>query len=283
MRLLAVLTLATLAACSGMATGDDSGVPDSGMPQPDSGQQPPPNDSGVPDSGSTLPMDAGVPDAGPFDAGAPDAGAVACQALLCEDFEGKVLDSGVWTVDEGYTAASTMTVDSTVFAHGAHSAHAHVTGTDQGHAYLEETQTFPALKDGLWGRASFMTDIPSSAGHTAFASVLNGTQSLLEVGISNGKWQLTFYEPGQEHPVGYNTSVPVHEWVCLEWHLQRNADPLIEVFIDGGSAAKYGYTNQSVPEFTQLRFGFENHSVNDGGTDSYWDDVAINDARIGCP
>src|SRR5581483_2541299 len=120
-----------LVACTGTVSALDGGTPDASVPDagaPDAGAF----DAGAIDAGGldagdfdAGSVDAGTSDAGPTDAGAVDAGSAdagGCAALLCEDFEGPVLDGGIWTLVAGYHTDDLVTVDSTLAAHGQNSA-----------------------------------------------------------------------------------------------------------------------------------------------------------------
>jgi hypothetical protein len=206
-----------------------------------------------------------------------------CKALFCDDFEKPgAIDSAKWTIDVGYNPEITMTLDSTMPAHGKNAAHAHLIDTEGGFSSLKETVTFPQLADDLWGRAYFYTAIDSGAGHTGFLSAYAGDQRVLEVGVSNGNWQLTYYDPNKEYPAGYNTPVPTKKWVCLEWHFARSGAHLIEVFIDGAPSVTYDTSGHQPPAFTAMGLGMDNHSANPPGNDVYLDDVAIDATRVGC-
>lgn len=206
-----------------------------------------------------------------------------CKSLFCDDFEkGGAIDLARWTVDVGYNPAIAMTLDSTMPAHGMGAAHAHLIDTEGGFASLKETATFPQLADDLWGRAYFYTAVDPGAGHTGFLSAYAGDQRVLEVGVSNANWQLTYYEPGKEYPAGYNTPVPTKKWVCLEWHFARAGAHLIEVFIDGAPSVTYDASGHQPPAFTAMGLGMDNHSANPPGNDVYLDDVAIDASRVGC-
>jgi hypothetical protein len=208
---------------------------------------------------------------------------VGCKALFCDDFEkDATIDPAKWTADVGYDPAITMTIESTMVAHGKNAAHAHLIDSTGGFASLKETVTFPQLADDLWGRAYFHTAIDAGAGHTGFLSAYAGDARVLEVGASNGNFQLTYYEPGKEFPAGYNTAVPQNKWVCLEWHFARSGAHLIEVFIDGAPSVTYDTSGHQPPPFTAVGLGMDNHSANPPGNDVYLDDVAIDANRVGC-
>lgn len=206
-----------------------------------------------------------------------------CKALFCDDFEkDATVDPAKWTVDVGYDPAIAMTLESTMVKHGKNAAHAHLVDTTGGFASLKETATFPQLADELWGRAYFYTAIDPAAGHSGFLSAYAADQRVLEVGVSNGGWQLTYYEPGKEFPAGYADKVPQNKWVCLEWHFARAGAHLIELYIDGAPSVTYDTAGHAPPAFTALGLGMDNHSANPPGNDAYFDDVAIDAARVGC-
>jgi hypothetical protein len=207
----------------------------------------------------------------------------ACKALFCEDFEGgKDIDPVKWKVDVGYDPGNMLAVDSAQVAHGSLAAHAHLVDTTGGFATLRESATFPALADELWGRAYFYTTVADGAGHTGFISAFVGDARVLEIGQSNGNWQLTYYEPGKEFPAGYNTKIPQSKWVCLEWHFTRSGPKLIEVYTDGALAVDYDASGHKPDALTAVSLGIDNHSPNPPGNDVYLDDIAIDAARIGC-
>jgi hypothetical protein len=218
-------------------------------------------------------------------------GPAACPGLLCEDFEGgPTLDRTRWTTDVGYNPANAVTVESDMVRSGSgtYAGHAHVDPSEGGFARLKESQTFPALADALWGRASFYTTVAASTGHTAFVSVFIGSgAAILEIGQSTGTWQLTYYDPnGAEAPQANNAQIPRSRWVCLEFHFVRapaTGAPLIEVFIDGALADSYLSAGQTLPPFTALGLGVEDHSASAPGDDVFLDDIAIGATRMGCP
>ena len=207
----------------------------------------------------------------------------ACKALFCEDFEGgKDIDPVKWKVDVGYDPGNMLALQSTQVAHGTSAAHAHLVDTTGGFATLRESTTFPQLADELWGRAYFYTTVADGAGHTGFISAFVADARVLEIGQSNGNWQLTYYEPGKEYPAGYNTKIPQSKWVCLEWHFKRSGPKLIEVYTDGALAVDYDASGHQPAALTAVSLGIDNHSANPPGNDVYLDDIAVDAARIGC-
>jgi hypothetical protein len=225
------------------------------------------------------PADAGGSAAGA--AGSADGG-VGCHALLCDDFEASAtFDTTKWKASSGYKATDTMTLDS-MAAHGQRAAHGHVAETEQGYATLTETATFPALSMDLWGRANFYVTIPVTNGHTMLISASAGTTEQLEIGVSMGHWQLTWYEPGgPEHPM-ITGAYPLNKWSCLEWHFTTTGSKLIELYVDGTLATSFAKGTGAANPFTTMSLGLQNHSANPPPNDVYIDDVAIGSARVGC-
>lgn len=260
----ASIVLLLLAACEPTSVDSDAG-----------------HDAARPDAAVTdASADAFASVDGGSDAGH-DTGPPGCGHLFCEDFEGDVTSR--WTEVAGYDAMNHATIETDRVAHGTHAMHAFVSENGGGFAYLQETTTFPALADGMWGRASFYTSVATTSGHSDFIDAVAGTHTALEVGYGNGTWQLTQYPAaGGENPAGYPAMVPRNAWTCLEWHFQR-ISPQIEVFIDGVSVARYARDGLDVPALTALKLGFGNHSANAPTNESFFDDVVLDTSRIGCP
>jgi hypothetical protein len=268
--------------CLGCSSSSDSGEADGGITQADAaaavdsgtGQNPgkaPSADAGA-DSGANVADAAGGADAGP----------PPCTALFCEDFEKGTLDTSRWTLNAGYDAANTVTIQSTKSAHGGFAAHAHLTNSGGGFAYLKTKTPFPTLASELWGRAYFFHTIDATVAHNALIKAESNGAQTLEVGQSQGKVQLTFYPPSGEAPAGYQTAIPAGKWVCLEWHMSKTL-PQIELYADGTSIAQLKYMGaSSVPSLSDIELGFETHSANSATDDVYFDDVALDAKRVGC-
>jgi hypothetical protein len=185
-------------------------------------------------------------------------------------------------VTAGYKTTDTITVD-TMAAHGQRAAHGHIDPSDQGFATIDEKATFPALAHELWGRAYFYIPIPATDGHTLLVSASAGTKEQLEIGISTGNWQLTYYDAGgNEHPVGSMATYPRSKWTCLEWHFTTSGTNFIELYVDGALADSYPTQGKTVQALTTMSLGIQNHSANTPPDDVYIDDVAVDATRINC-
>lgn len=244
-----------------------------------------PSDASVAAGDASVTTDAGggldaADGAASGDADAADAAPV-CKALFCEDFESGTLDTTRWEQDNGYDAANTVTVQAAKAGHGKYAARAHL-ATAGGFSFIRAKAPFPALANELWGRAYVFQTIDVTVGHNALVKIENAAASVLEIGQSQGKVQLTFYPPGGEAPAGYQTSIPRMAWTCMEWHMKQ-ASPQIELFADGASLATYTYGGAAtIPTFTSIKLGIETHVASPSAYDVYIDDVALDTARIGC-
>ncbi len=277
-----LLPLLALGACD-VSASDASGQGSDAAPAPLDGSVPADGGAGAPDTSSPTPppdpssgADAHVADAGT------DAAAQACKALFCDDFESGKLDAQRWELDVGYDPANVVVVQTGEAAHGTHAAHAHIANAGGGFAFARAKSPFPALANGLWGRAYIFQTVDATVGHNALVKMESGAGQVLEIGQSQAKVQLTFYPPSGENPVGYATSIPLSKWTCMEWHMST-ASPQIELFADGASLASYAYSGAlTVPAFAAIKLGVETHSTNTSADDVYFDDVALDAARIGC-
>jgi hypothetical protein len=208
---------------------------------------------------------------------------VGCTALLCEDFDGELgIDPSIWTIDTGYDRAITLSLQSDMVVSGTQAAHAHLVDHTGGFATLRQSVTFPALADELWGRAYLYDTLSVEAGHTGYVSAYVGDARVLEIGQSQGHWQLTYYDGGGEAPHGSDGVVPHDGWVCFEWRFTRAGDNLIEIYVEGDAVDSYAAEGIEIPAFTAVGIGLDNHSANPPGNDLYIDDIAIDAARIGC-
>lgn len=216
--------------------------------------------------------------------------------LLCEDFEsyplGGVPDPAVWSVDKGATA--TVAVDDKQFRHGKHALHLH-TLPDANKALLHETKTFPLPggTNSFYGRANFMIEaglkLPND--HTNFLEAsgkVGGQSGNYRYGSSNAKF-LANYNPG-DPAEGSKTAVPVGVWSCVEWAFLGDTNEM-HLWIDGKELTDVAVSPAGVngmvwtaPKFDSFYFGWITYAT-DTASDHYdvwYDDIAIDTARIGC-
>ena len=216
--------------------------------------------------------------------------------LICEDFEnypvGGVPDPTVWTIDKGATA--TVGVDDQQFKHGKHALHLH-TLPEGNKALLHEKKTFPLPggTNSLYGRANVMigAGVKVPTNHTNFfeaSGKVNGVSGNYRYGASNAKF-LANYNPGDPSK-GSQTPVPVGVWSCIEWAFLGDTNEM-HFWIDGKELldvavppAGVNGTVWKAPTFDSFYFGWITFAT-DMASDQYdiwYDDVAIDTARIGC-
>jgi hypothetical protein len=216
--------------------------------------------------------------------------------LLCEDFEtvdvGGVPDPSVWTVDKGATA--TVAVDDQQFKHGKHALHLH-TLPEANKALLHEKKTFPLPggKNSFYGRANFMiaADITVPKDHTNFfeaSGLVGGQPGNYRYGAANAKW-FANYNPGDPGELS-KSDVPVGKWLCLEWAFLGDTNEM-HFWIDGKELTDVAVPPIGVdgkvwtaPKFDSFYFGWITYAT-DMSSDHYdvwYDDIALDTARIGC-
>jgi hypothetical protein len=216
--------------------------------------------------------------------------------LVCEDFEdiavGGVPDPAVWTIDKG--AGATVSVDDQQFRHGKHALHLHTLPSDN-RALLHVTKIFPLPggKNSIYGRANFMIgaglNVPKD--HTNFLEAsgkVNGQDGNYRYGAANAKF-FANYNPGDPGESS-QTSVPVGTWACFEWAFLGDTNEM-RFWIDGKELPDLAVpptgvngTVWTAPKFDSFYFGWITYAT-DTASDHYdvwYDDVALDTARIGC-
>lgn len=298
------------------ACGDDmtsspprGGAP--GSPGEDAGASPPPSASDAAPGDAAPPADAsGTDDASAGRDLSTDRtkffGASRCAAAnvrLCEDFESGTLDTQTWKV-----TGVAPTIDASEHARGQRSLHFKKTGS--GASYVKETKTFPAKNDTYFGRvfvrfASLPTPPGMTYAHwTILAASGTGTPGEIRVGgqLQNGK---NLFGVGTDNrtatgtgdwttsdadPKGAVRAVPTSEWMCIEW-MHDGAASETRFFWDATEHPSLhttktvhgGNTNDFVlPQFTNVWLGWDEYQDNTETFELWIDEIAIDDARIGC-
>ncbi len=231
----------------------------------------------------------------------------AAAALLCDDFEseqaGAGPDSAVWSTSLGYVP----NIDTTRAARGSKSLHFHVEGGAPGH--IEETKTFPAASDVLYGRMFvWFGALPSGPDMAKWALVAgapaegaevrvggqylasDGNHDLWGVGSnfgSTGDW----FRPDRDPQGAPQTGA----WICLEWLFNGSSDEM-QVWLDAveqpslhTTATDYLEGDEmgqifNISKLTKLDIGwwaYESDTV-PSPIDVWIDEVVIDDERIGC-
>ncbi len=229
-------------------------------------------------------------------AGEPSCATTGKNLLICDDFEAEALggapDPTIWTVDKGVGA--TVAVDDSQFRHGKHALHLH-TLPDSNKALMHETKTFPLPggTNSLYGRANVMiaAGLTVPKDHTNFfeaSGKVNGQDGNYRYGAAGAKF-FANYNPGDPGESS-KTAVPVGVWSCVEWAFLGDTNEM-RFWIDDKEITDLAVPPAGVngkvwtaPNFNSFYFGWITYAT-DTASDHYdiwYDDVAIDTARIGC-
>jgi hypothetical protein len=214
-------------------------------------------------------------------AGGPSSGCVGSPFALCDDFESGAIDQGLWTLSTG---KGSVTVDTARGARGSQSSvHVHVNIGGDAEVGIRESKTFPTLAKAFFSRAFIF--IPALNSQNLFTGDLH--TRLMYGNASNGEYALGIWNGGiiQNH---YNPNddskdtkllPPFDTWFCLEWELA--SDGGVKAYLDDQEItalqAKWPPAMVQTLTFGATRFG--NFKV---AEDIWFDDVAVDSARIGC-
>lgn len=303
------LEVGCLGETSGSRAGTDggsSGTPDGGGALLDGGGSGL-SDGGGSGDGSTL--DGAIPD----DGGAPDPDGGAplgpCEGrVFCDDFEshevGQAPDAPLKIEID---AESTIAVVDDRAASGSKSVRVSASGglfSRRAMLVFDVAPFFPRTA-GFYGRVMFYAPTAPGTSHAAIVQgtgLLEGTQNRATLGYGGGGGDVIWANFGGSGGGLCNdcwlvseTRIPVGQWACLEWFFDA-ANQETRLFIDGqeiadvhANAAKSwssfgGAGSWVAPVFEKVAVGWESYLL-DGDVERvvYLDDLAIDDARIGCP
>jgi len=248
---------------------------------------------------------------------AAEAGGRTCAGLLCEDFEGGVVDTNKWNIV--MSGGGTMTVQEQTVAHGKHALQVHGAAGAMDWALLVAKNVPTALQGkATFGRVYFWISASLTSGHTQMVFAGNtGTGAAngpapfpklryMEVANINAGWQLGFdlldVAPLVEEVSYPKGQVPTGKWVCLEWQFDDEPDH-VTMWLDGVQSGTFDDTNigysspDPIPKpgtgiykgrstdivggFDTFGFGFHDWHPNKA-FDLYYDDLVLDTARVGC-
>lgn len=292
MRWFVLSTLLAGVACSG---GDTPGEPvrDAG----DSGSGP---DGQAVDASPGV--DSAIPDAGKQDAPSP-IGCAGKTYKLCEDFESSAVGAtpSGWTVLPGYGNNPPKSVVASNESHsGAHSLE--TSSTVAGASRVQKTLAgLGATAGAHWGRVFFKVQSPapqlnSQGPHATFVA-LQGNLRAGELRVvdtqqaTSGKIQLLANTPDDQCCTGTDFTYTLYDgtWHCAEWHVDHTTQSY-RFFLDSAeiTALKFDYgagsTKANMPTaFSAVGLGAIFYTPTlPGPLVTWFDDLAIDDAQIGC-
>ena len=233
-------------------------------------------------------------------------GASLCESsgfALCEDFEGTSIDTTRWQKQQ--STGSTVAIDTTRAARGAHSAHFHT--EDNGLSLLHQSVTFPAPNNTYYVRVFVWFDTMPTEPDWAHWSISGAQADDDEFEVRVGgqfdpNQNENLFGVGTDHgPTGDWTNldddagpkaVPTKSWVCLEW-LHQGETNETKFWWDGvehpslrTSETVHGGTTDPyvLPRFDQMWVGWwlYQSGTNPDHFDVWIDEVAVDYARIGC-
>lgn len=264
-------------------------------------------DGGVPSDGGN-PEDGGGP--GPEDdGGGTDAGSVdSCATrVLCEDFEGHTVGmapGAPWTVSLSPNT-SRVVIDSARAYRGANSVRTSAAGGFFTKAFLQLSGPTISNFAGnvMYGRAMVWRASNAKGAHTTMiqasgplASPHSGSGYYKFGHGSTDKFMVNYAGPSStcnDCSVISATSHPADTWICLEWMFD-GTNSVQRYWLDGqeltdthttlnGSPSNPTQNPWPAPRFETLDLGWETYILDVGAADLWYDDVAIDDERIGCP
>ena len=206
------------------------------------------------------------------------AGAGACTYKLCEDFEGSAPGPGSdFAID--VDKKGTVVENTTAKAHsGTHSVHVKINAMGGVFGYVTETKSLAATGASFWGRVFLWSEVATPDGHIVNIAVDGKSADKDEqVRILNiiGDHYAT-NRRSDDAGKGSNVSPVTGKWACFEWHITPNE---LHVFLEGTELPIA--ETWTMPTVSLVRVGFERFTPGMAG-DLWIDDVAINDAQIGC-
>ena len=228
-------------------------------------------------------------------------GATGCAAhdyLFCEDFESATagaLPAG-WTVGFGWQSEDTRPEVSAAHAHGgSQSLRSSLAISGQRRAE-HDLSALGASRGVHWGRVFYRVETPafvpgSGVVHNTMLALLGaGEARVVDTVIgTSGAHQFLYNIPDDSCCVGsrYDYHTYDGDWHCAEWQVDWTSQSY-RFFVDGAEVTELAFTHgagdtsAAMDEFSSVAVGWRNYQTPDVPYDSYFDDLAIDDARIGC-
>jgi hypothetical protein len=250
--------------------------------------------SSLPADGSTTdPHDGAPPSDASADSRASDSGVeggTKCSGstfALCDGFENGSIDTATWSKASDNTGNATIVVDTIHAYRGTHALHVHLPSGGAGqsaNARLVETKTFPALESGLYGRV-FLYLVGTPPGkHTPFAAVERSSPNVYYgTEEKNGGYLYAVQgAPGIDEGFGSATKIGTNMWMCLEFFYGNKE---IRTWLNGTELTDIHKTDWVPASFQRFNLGLADEdisTINAGGFDAWFDELALSSTRVGC-
>jgi hypothetical protein len=232
------------------------------------------------------------------DAGTPDAGVSAGCAdkawKLCEDFEGgsaTALPSG-WTPLTWFGQGNVGVV--TGEAHGGTKSLKTSTRNPGGPRIQHSLASLGATAAKHWGRVFYKvaspapnSGTPSAWFHITFVGLRATDESRVvdTVESPQGKIGYLYNLPDDSCCNGSSTNWTYDgAWHCTEWFVDNTTDSY-RFFLDGTELSSMAFTGRAdarLADFTTIALGAVHYVASTGLLETWLDDLAIDDARVGC-
>lgn len=216
--------------------------------------------------------------------------------LFCEDFEtgapGEIPTN--WTEHGGWDQSGSRAVLSTEEKHGGAQSLKSAVGTN-GQFRVEHTLD-SALATNHWGRIFYKVKTPVSLDgqyiHNTFVAFgrpesENGSESRLvdTVMSPEGTHQFLFNVPDDSCCAGSSYDFAYDDaWHCAEWHVD-GATESFQFFYDGTEVEDIAFMNEGgahIADFNSIIVGWINYQSPSTPNEGWFDDLALDDERIGC-
>ena len=247
-------------------------------------------------SGSTNSTGASSSTGGGSGSGGAPAGCASYK--FCEDFEtGNVGETPPgWTVHDGWDQSGSRAVLSTENKHGGSQSLKGAVGTNGQFRVEHDLSSLAGLATHHWGRIFYKVKTPVALDgqyvHNTFVAfgrpnAANGSESRVvdTVVDPQGKHQFLFNVPddtccaGSSYDYAYEGG-----WHCAEWYVD-GATESFRFFADGSEVQDISFMGAAgahIADFTSIIVGWINYQSPTTPNEGWFDDLALDDQRIGC-
>lgn len=226
-------------------------------------------------------------------------GAGGCASYaFCEDFEagnaGEVPPG--WVEHQGWDQGGSRAVLTTDEKHGGAKALRSAIGTNGQYRIRRDLTSFGALATSHWGRIFYKVKTPVAMFngyiHNTFVAFGhpdegNGSESRVVDTVMGpqGTHQFLFNMPDDQccASSSYDFTYDAN-WHCAEWHVD-GATGSYQFFYDGAEVEEIAVTNETdarIDSFDSIIVGWINYQSPSSPNEGWFDDLALDEERIGC-